>query len=124
MKTTKFLGFLSVSLFALITVAEAQTKLSEGTDVYDISIQPKGGTATTNAVLSGAQLTVNLKGSLSRTDMTSNLGTETTIYNIKAGGAAILKEYSGQKLMITLTKENWDSRHSRFDGITFITGTE
>jgi GLPGLI family protein len=51
--------------------------------------------------------------------MTSTLGTETTIYNSKIGNAVILKEYSGQKLMITLTKENWESSNKKFDGITY-----
>ena len=56
--------------------------------------------------------------------MTSSLGTETTIYNAKIGNAVILKEYSGQKLMITLTKENWEARNKKFDGITFENAAE
>ena len=46
--------------------------------------------------------TVYLKGNNSRTDMVSPLGKEITIFNSKSDNAVILKEFSGQKLMITL----------------------
>lgn len=100
-------------------VSYAQKTISEGTVTYDISIQSKNNGSKPNSSLKGSTTVVYLKGALTRTDMTSTLGTETTIYNAKIGNAAILKEYSGQKLMITLTKENWDARNKKFDGITF-----
>lgn len=96
----------------------AQKTLSEGTITYDINIQPKINGDKTGA-LNGAKLTVYLKGGLSRSEMTSTLGTEITIHNTKSGNGVILKEYSGQKLMITLTKEDWESRNGKFDGISF-----
>ena len=105
----------SVSLFA-------QKTISEGTFVYSISTQ--GGKTAQADPLAGATNTVSLKGSLSRIDMASPLGKETTIYDGKTGTGAILKEYSGQKLMITLTKDNWQSQNSKFDGITFVNTTE
>jgi len=109
------LGFLLISGIG----SYAQKTISEGTIVYDIFIQPKNSGAKANSGLTGAKSTVYLKGSLSRTDMTSSLGTETTIYNAKVGNAVILKEYSGQKLMITLTKENWLTSNKKFDGINY-----
>src|SRR5207302_977465 len=69
--------------------------------------------------LDGATTTVYLKGALSRTDMVSTLGNETTIHDSKTGNAVILKEYSGQKLMITLTGENWAAKNKKYDGVTF-----
>lgn len=109
------LGFLLISGIG----SYAQKTISEGTIVYNIFIQPKNSGAKANSGLAGAKSTVYLKGSLSRTDMTSSLGTETTIYNAKVGNAVILKEYSGQKLMITLTKENWLTSNKKFDGINY-----
>lgn len=100
-------------------VSFGQKTISEGTVTYDIFIQPKNKDAKANNGLAGAKSTVYLKGSLVRTDMTSSLGTETTIYNAKIGNAVILKEYSGQKLMITLTKENWLASNKKYDGITY-----
>ena len=105
-------------------ISYGQRTISEGTIVYDITIQPKNVANKVNSALNGAKTTVYLKGGLSRTEMTSSLGTETTIYNAKIGNSVILKEYSGQKLMITLTKENWDARNKKFEGVTFENGTE
>lgn len=103
----------------------AQKTISEGTITYDILIQPKNDEAKGAASgLTGAKTIIYLKGGLHRTDMTSSLGTEITIYNAKVGNAAILKEYSGQKLMITLTKENWESKNKKFEGISFEQATE
>lgn len=83
----------------------AQKTLSEGTINYDISIQSSKGAAGSN--LSGTQLSIYVKPTISMTEMTSSLGTETTVYDNKAGKGFILKQYSGQKLMITTTRENW-----------------
>ncbi len=104
--------------------SNAQKTISEGTITYDIVIQPKNIEAKDGAALNSAKTMIYLKGGLFRTDMASSLGTEVTLYNAKVGNAAILKEYSGQKLMITLTKENWESRNRKFEGITFTNAPE
>lgn len=106
-------------ILLLASTVNAQKTISEGTITYDISIQPKNTSTKTDNGLNGAKTIIYLKGGLSRTDITSSLGTETTIYNAKIGNAAILKEYSGQKLMITLTKENWVSSNKKFEGIAY-----
>jgi len=110
--------FISVSLFS-----NAQKTISEGTLVYDINIQPLNKDAAASS-LSGATETVYLKGGLSRRDMVSSLGNEKTIHDSKTGNAVILKEYSGQKLMITLTRQDWAARNSRNDGVVFTPTTE
>lgn len=116
----KIKRLVALGLLLVTNIASyAQKTISEGTIIYDISIQPKNSGAKVNSGLAGAKSTVYLKGSLSRIDMTSSLGTETTIYNAKMGNAIILKEYSGQKLMITLTKENWLTSNKKFDGINY-----
>lgn len=116
----------SIALGAAITLlnpfAFAQKTISEGTITYNISTQSEGPSQADP--LNGATNTVSLKGSLSRTDMTSPLGKETTIYDEKIGAGVILKEYSGQKLMITLTKENWATINNKFEGINFVSTAE
>src|SRR5918993_1903663 len=99
----------------------AQKAFSEGTVVYNISVQPKDASKKNTSVLNGAKAVLYLKGGLSKTELTSSLGTETTIYNGKTGNAVILREYSGQKLMITLTKDNWDEKNKKYRGLTFET---
>ncbi|MES2429621.1 MAG: hypothetical protein V4556_01715 [Bacteroidota bacterium] len=103
------------------TFSFGQKVLSEGTIVYDIVIQTQNKEPQMADALDGATSTVYLKGGLSRTTMVSALGVESTIHNSQTGKAAILKEYSGQKLMITLTKENWESKNNKYEGVVFQT---
>jgi len=103
--------------------SNAQKTISEGTITYNISTQSIEKSSQADP-LKGATNTIYLKGSLSRTDMLSSLGKETTIYDGKAGLEVILKEYSGQKLMITLTKENRATQNKKFEGINFETTSE
>jgi GLPGLI family protein len=104
--------------------AYAQKVISEGTITYNIAIQNNKKEAQQAGGFNNATTTIILKGGLSRTDMVSTLGNETTIHDSKNGTAVILKEYSGQKLMITLTKENWIAKNKRSAGINFETAVE
>jgi len=108
----------ALSLLLISAVSLAQKTISEGTLVYDISLQSDGQPAAGNP-LNGATSTVYLTGFSSRIDMSSNLGNEKTIYDAKTGTAVILKEYSGQKLMITFTKENWLEKNKNAEGLVF-----
>ncbi len=114
---------LAISFVLLLSVvtAFAQKAISEATFTYDIAIQ---NTTDKPAGITNATLTVFLKGLVSRTDMSSNLGSEKTIYDAKAGTAVILKEYSGQKLMITLTKDNWKEKNKKTEGVSFTDQAE
>lgn len=95
----------------------AQKQFAEGTVVYDVTIE-------SGANKSNASNTVYIKGNNSRTEMVSDLGSEITIHNAKSAGSVILKEFSGQKLMIKLTKENWIAKNKIFSNITFSTTSE
>jgi GLPGLI family protein len=97
----------------------AQKTISEGAITYGLTIRLAGSDSSAANILGRATVIESVKGGLSRTDMSSSLGTEATIYDTKTGTGVILKEYSGQKLMITLTKENWEARNKKFDGIVF-----
>lgn len=109
---------LVTGLMLLVPATQAQKSLAEATLQYDISIQPKAG-ATAAGSLQGAGAVFYVKGVYSRSDMFSSLGNEKTIHDARQGTAAILKEYSGQKLMITLTKENWVEKNKQSEGISF-----
>ena len=101
MKTIVIFLFLGFTLL-LSTASFAQKTISEGTISYEISLQSRSKENKADNPFVGATSTRYLKGGLSKT-----------------GNAAILKEYSGQKLMILLTKENWDERNKKFEGIVF-----
>ena len=93
--------------------------LSEGSLVYNISVETGSTQPKMADMLDGATTTVYLKGSQSRTEMVSGLGSEATIYNATTGSGVILKDYSAQKLMITLTPQDWSNNNKKYDGIIF-----
>ncbi len=119
-----FFKLTTLAIFSITSLSSyAQKTISDGTINYSLSSQSENKTSQSDP-LSGATNTIYLKGLLSRTDMVSTLGKETTIFDAKSGTGVILKEYSGQKLMITLTKDNWANQNKKFDGIVFTTTAE
>jgi GLPGLI family protein len=114
---------LSVMLLLTVNVF-AQKTLSEGTIIYDVTVNTGNKEPQMADALDGATTTVYLKGAKSRTDMVSALGSETNIHDAKTGNAIILKEYSSQKLMITLTKENWEAKNKAYKDVAFDFSTE
>jgi GLPGLI family protein len=116
---------ITVVMFFLNIGSFAQKAISEGIFTYNISIQSAGNEPAAAAnPLNGATSIIYIKGAFSRIDMASNLGNEKTIHDTKSGTAVILKEYSGQKLMITLTKENWQEKNKGSEGIIFTDQNE
>ncbi len=114
------------SLCFLLTcfIANAQKTFSEGTLVYNISIQTGSTEPRMADMIDGATTAIYIKGSQSRSELVSALGSEVTIYDSKKGSGFILKDYSGQKLMITLTKEDWERKNSKYEGISFEPSNE
>lgn len=105
--------------FFLFGVSFGQKNLTEGTLIYNISVETGSTQPKMADMLDGATTTVYLKGDQSRTEMLSGLGSEATIHNATTGTGVILKDYSGQKLMITLTPQDWEKNNKKYDGITF-----
>lgn len=115
-------GFLFL-LFITISVT-AQKQLTEGVLQYNISIvSPKSETPTLNS-LNGAVLSVYLKPAVSRTEMKSTLGTESTVFDTRSGTGFILKEYSGQKLMISMNADNWEQKNKAYEDLNFTITNE
>lgn len=111
-------GF-SIVFFFIMYTASAQKIISEGTLVYNISVETGSSEPKMADMLDGATTTIYIKGSQSRSELVSGLGSEVSIYDSKRSSGVILKDYSGQKLMITLTKEDWERKNSKYEGITF-----
>jgi GLPGLI family protein len=113
-------GFMGViGLFTGYYSANAQRIISEASIVYNMVIQAGNKEPQKGDALAGASTTIYLKGNNSRTETVSSLGKEVTIYNSKSDNAVILKEFSGQKLMITLSKDNWKSKNKMYSDVTF-----
>ncbi|HEY8688864.1 MAG TPA: hypothetical protein VIM07_06480 [Chitinophagaceae bacterium] len=116
-------GFI-ITLFLSAFTIKAQKIISEGTLIYNISIQTGSTEPKMADMMDGATTSIYIKGSQSRSELVSALGSEVTFYDSKKGAGVILKDYSGQKLMITLTKDDWDKKNSKYEGITFETTNE
>jgi GLPGLI family protein len=116
-------GFLISLILSTFTI-KAQKVISEGTLIYNISIQTGSSEPKMADMMDGATTAIYIKGSQSRSELVSALGSEVTMYDSKKGAGVILKDYSGQKLMITLTKDDWDKKNSKYEGITFETTNE
>jgi GLPGLI family protein len=117
MKSHKIILFIAV-LFVGSSLA-AQKTFTEGTLVYTMSVETGSGEPKMADMLDGATTTIFLKGTQSRLELVSGLGSEATIYNAISGTGVILKDYSGQKLMITLSPQDWEANNKKYDGIIF-----
>lgn len=98
---------------------QAQKIFSEGTISYNLGVETGSGQPKMADMFDGATNTVYLKAKKSRVDLISGLGKEITIYDEDKGSAVILKDYSGQKLMITMTPSDWKQNTDKYSDITF-----
>ena len=108
-----------VMLGSLATSASAQKVISELTLVYDASISSGSAEPRMADALDGSTTTLYLKGNLSRVEMNSALFSSTTIHDAKSGNATVLREVSGQKLLIRMNAENWKEKNRRYENIKF-----
>lgn len=115
------LAFLALCIFCNVKLF-AQKSFSEGDFSYAITITGLNGEPS--EILKGSTLHIYLKPSLSRSDMKSSFGSETNIYDNKNGKGFLLKEYSGQKLMITMNKDNWYQKNQLYNKLIFQVGEE
>lgn len=119
----KYLLLLVTALLVHWTVS-AQRKVAELTLVYDAAISTGNPEPAMADALDGATTTVYLKGNMSRSDMVSALFSSTTIHDSKTGSSVVLREVSGQKLLIRMTAANWAEKNKRYNGITFTNTKE
>ncbi len=87
--------------------------------VYDATVSTGSTDPKLADAFDGATTTVYIKGNLSRSEMASALFSSTTIHDSKTGSAVVLREVSGQKLLIRMTPQNWAEKNKRYNGITF-----
>ena len=108
----------------LCTAASSQKKVAELTLVYDAAISTGDNQPKLADAFDGATTTVYIKGTLSRSEMTSALASFTSIHDAKTGTAVVLQEISGQKLLIRMTADNWKDKNKRYEGISFTNTNE
>lgn len=121
MKKITLLAFVCLLVSA---TAMAQKKVSELTLVYDAFVSTGNADPKLADAFDGATTTVYIKGNLSRSEMVSALFSSTTIHDSKTGTAVVLREVSGQKLLIRMTAANWAEKNKRYNGVSFTNTAE
>lgn len=116
--------FCSVLALGLAVTVHAQKKVSEMTLVYDATVSTGSADPKLADAFDGAVTTIYISGHQSRSEMVSALFTSTTIHDAKSGSAVVLREVSGQKLLIRLKPEDWTDKNKRYNGITFTNTNE
>lgn len=107
----------------VISPAFAQKRMTEGTISYDIIINTGSDKPKNADFLDGATSAVYIKGKLSRTEMVSPLGVQSTIIDGNKNTISILKEYGDQKYLINLTPADWKDANKRFEEVKFAYDT-
>jgi len=109
-----FLGCLTLFSVAV----HAQKVVSELTLVYDYTVNPtddgKQGSTANNAIH-----TIYIKGNKSRSEISNSMFSSTTLFDGNTGSGVILREVSGQKLLIRMSPDNWAERNRMYDGIVY-----
>lgn len=106
----------SASLFA-------QKQLNEGTLTYSITVTSTNKEAPLPPGFDNAKMVLYLKPQQSRNEFSTSLGSETNVYDTKAGKGFILKEF-GTKYMITVEKADWELMSQKNKSIDFTISNE
>jgi GLPGLI family protein len=113
------------TLFCTSTLnINAQKRISELTLVYDAQVTTGNAEPRMADAFDGATTTIYLKGNMSRSEMASALFSSTPIHDAKTGTAVVLREVSGQKLLIRMNQADWKQKNAKYVGITFKTTGE
>jgi len=123
-KIVKYPFLSTLAALFLCHAADAQKKVAELTLVYDATVSTGDKQPKLADAFDGAITTVYIKGTMSRTEMTSALASFTSIHDAKTGTAVVLQEISGQKLLIRMTADNWKDKNKRYEGISFVNTSE
>jgi GLPGLI family protein len=114
-KAILFTGF---SIFYFVQII-AQTKFSEGSIVYNITINTNDANPKLADGFDGATNTIYVKGKLSRSELVSIYGTQATLINGTTGSVTSLSEYGDKKYMINMTHAEWVEANRKYDSSSF-----
>jgi GLPGLI family protein len=97
----------------------AQKKFSEGSIVYNVTVNTNDPNPKLADGFDGATNTVYIKGKLSRSELVSVFGTQSTIIDGRSGKVTVLKEYGDKKYMINMTPADWIEANQKYDSVSF-----
>lgn len=97
----------------------AQKTFSEGTISFDMISSVDGKSYDTLA--SYVQM---VKGIHYRSDLLSSIGRTTTIFDLREGSGAIVRDFGAQKMITRLNRDNWREIHKKFSGLDYQIKTD
>jgi GLPGLI family protein len=100
--------------------SSAQKKISDFSIIYDYEIFNQ--TSSSKPITGSTSIYV--KGNLSCSETGSQSYSSSIIHDATTGSTVILKEVSGQKILIRLTPENWRQINATDEGIAFSNTNE
>lgn len=83
---------------------------------YSVSVNAENKMSTQ---LAGSSLKIYLNHDECREETNTPVGREIRLFNAKIGKGAILKEFSGQKLMVPLSREDWSFLNELYSNALF-----
>jgi GLPGLI family protein len=101
------------------TITFAQKKFSEGSIIYNVTVNTNDPNPKLADGFDGATNTIYIKGKLSRSELVSVFGTQSTIIDGRTGNVNVLKEYGDKKYLITMTPADWAEANQKYDSVTF-----
>ncbi|MFI5154307.1 MAG: hypothetical protein ACHQET_13290 [Chitinophagales bacterium] len=110
-----------ITIFLVNHSAHSQKRISEFTIVYNYSISSSAANANPSFT---ATNTYYVKAKMSRSEIVSSLASFSTIHDANNGTAVVLREVSGQKLLIRMNAEEWEDKNKRYDGLRFTNTAE
>ncbi len=113
-------SILIISLIFSFTAIFAQKKFSEGSIVYNVVVNTNDPNPKLADGFDGATNTIYIKGKLSRSELVSVYGTQSTIIDGRTGNVNVLKEYGDKRYMIRMTPADWVEANQKYDSATFI----
>jgi GLPGLI family protein len=117
-------SILIASLIFSFTAIFAQKKFSEGSIVYNVVVNTNDPNPKLADGFDGATNTIYIKGKLSRSELVSVYGTQSTIIDGRTGNVNVLKEYGDKRYMIRMTPTDWVEANQRYDSVTFTDENE
>jgi GLPGLI family protein len=114
----KFSILVGYILFSFTTVF-CQKTFSEGSIVYNVTVNTNDPNPKLADGFDGATNTIYVKGKLSRSELVSVFGTQSTIIDGRTGNVNVLKEYGDKRYMITMTPADWAEVNQKYDSVKF-----
>lgn len=108
-----------IALLLNVLSGSAQKTFSEGAIIFDLINSADGKKMDTLA--SYTQL---VKGVHFRSELVSSIGRTATIFDMREGTGAIVRDFGSQKMITRLNRDHWRDIHKQFIAINYVITTD